>query len=363
MKLTLSSSPHLRTRRDTGQVMRLVIYAMVPGILAQWYFFGWGVLIQAVLAVMTAVLAEGTILSLRKKNVERALSDYSAVLTALLIAVSIPPALPWWMTVVGTLFAIIIVKQLYGGLGFNMFNPAMVAYVVLLISFPVAMTMWLPAAGVFADALSLADTASLIFTGFTQHGYDITQVRGAIDGVTAATPLDTVKTGLTQGATYSELLSRDIFNTAFFDAMGYGWGYVSLAYLLGGLMLIRLRVITWHMPGSMLLAVLVVSLVLHLTNADLYGSPLFHLTNGAVMIGAFFIVTDPVSGSTTPRGRIVFGALIGFWVVIIRTFGGYPDAVAFGVIIMNMAVPLIDYYTRPRTYGRTPRNSARGGQQ
>lgn len=341
--------------------MRMVAYAMVPGMAAQWYVFGWGVLIQACLAVAAAVVTEGVILTLRKKNVERALSDYSAVLTALLLAVSIPPSLPWWMTVLGAIFAIAVAKQVYGGLGFNMFNPAMIAYVMLLVSFPAAMTMWLPPAGIFDGALGFIDTVSLIFTGFTQGGYDVTQLRTLADGVTSATPLDAVKTGLTQGATYSELLNTQTFATPVLESMGKGWGMVSLAYLLGGLFLIRQRIITWLIPGSLIVSVALVSLVLHLADSDYYASPVFHLLNGAVLIGAFFIATDPVSASTTPRGRIIFGAAIGFWIVIIRTFGGYPDAVAFGVIIMNMAVPLIDYYTRPRTYGRAAPRKPQGG--
>ena len=167
-----------------------------------------------------------------------------------------------------------------------------------------------------------------------------------------ATPLDTLKTDLTQGLTYSESLSKATFNGSFFNAAGAGWGWVSLAYLLGGLALVKTRVISWHIPGSMIVSVFICAAVLHLANGDVYASPLFHLLNGAVIVGAFFIATDPVSASTTPRGRIIFGAAIGFWIVIIRVFGGYPDAVAFAVIIMNMAVPLIDYYTRPRVYGK-----------
>lgn len=352
MKLSLSSSPHQRVRRDTGQVMRIVIYAMIPGMLAQTFFFGWGMLIQAIIAVFSAVLFEGVILYLRKRPIERTLTDYSAVLTGLLIAISIPPTLPWWMTVIGVFFAIGVAKQVYGGLGFNIFNPAMIAYVVLLISFPAAMSLWLPATTQAGITPSFLDSVSLIFTGFTTSGYDVTQLRTIADGVTMATPLDTLKTDLTQGLTYSESLSKATFNGSFFDAAGAGWGWVSLAYLLGGLALVKTRVISWHIPGSMIVSVFICAAVLHLANGDVYASPLFHLLNGAVIVGAFFIATDPVSASTTPKGRIIFGAAIGFWIVIIRVFGGYPDAVAFAVIIMNMAVPLIDYYTRPRVYGK-----------
>lgn len=360
MKLSLSSSPHQRVKRDTGQVMRMVIYAMVPGMIAQSFFFGWGVLIQAFIAVLSAVVFEGVILALRNKPIERTLTDYSAVLTGLLIAISIPPTLPWWMTVTGVFFAIAVAKQVYGGLGFNIFNPAMIAYVVLLISFPAAMSLWLPPATHAEVVPTFFDALSLIFTGFTTSGYDVTQLKTVADGVTMATPLDTLKTDLTQGVTYSESLNAPIFDGGYFDAVGAGWGAVSLAYLLGGFYLVKTRIISWHIPGSIIASVFVCALLMHLINADYYASPLFHLFNGAVMVGAFFIATDPVSASTTPKGRIVFGAAIGFWIVIIRTFGAYPDAVAFAVIIMNMAVPLIDYYTRPRVYGKKAKGSTGG---
>ncbi|GEA06206.1 electron transport complex subunit D [Alteromonas sp. KUL42] len=359
MKLSLSSSPHQRVKRDTGQVMRLVIYAMLPGMLAQSVIFGWGMLIQATIAVVSALVIEGIILFLRKRPIERTLTDYSAVLTGLLIAISIPPTLPWWMTVIGVFFAIAVAKQVYGGLGFNLFNPAMIAYVVLLISFPAAMSLWLPPASHASVSPDFFDSLSLIFTGFTTSGYDVTQLKTIADGVTMATPLDTVKTGLTQGVTYTESLMKPVFDGGVFDAAGAGWGIVSLAYLLGGLVLVKTRVISWHIPGGMLVSVALCAALLHLIDGDYYGSPLFHLLNGAVMVGAFFIATDPVSASTTPKGRIIFGAAIGFWVVIIRTFGGYPDAIAFAVIIMNMCVPLIDYYTRPRVYGKSVAHAKR----
>jgi len=358
MKLTLSSSPHQRVKRDTGQVMRLVIYAMIPGIIAQTIVFGWGTIIQALLAVTSALVIEGVVLWLRKRPVERTLTDYSAVLTGLLIAISIPPTLPWWMTIVGVFFAIAVAKQVYGGLGFNIFNPAMIAYVVLLISFPSAMSLWLPPGSHASLAPGFFDSITLIFTGFTTSGYDVTQLRTIADGITMATPLDTLKTDLTQGITYSESLLKPIFVGGLFESAGAGWSWVSLSYLLGGLWLLRLNVISWHIPISMLASVFLCALFLYIADADYYASPLFHLANGAVIVGAFFIATDPVSASTTPRGRIVFGAAIGFWVVIIRVFGGYPDAVAFAVLIMNMAVPLIDYYTRPRTYGRNATKKA-----
>lgn len=351
MKLSLSSSPHTHVRRDTGAVMRIVCYAAIPGILAQCFFFGWGVLVQLALGIISALVAEAIVLGIRKKNIERTLADYSAVLTALLLAVSIPPLAPWWIIVIGTMFSIIIVKQLYGGLGFNMFNPAMVGYVMLLISFPVQMTTWLPPQSLVENSTSLLDAASVIFTNFTTEGYSISQLQVDIDGVSMATPLDQVKTAIISGQTYSESLFSPIMN----GAWGLGWAWVTMAFLIGGVAMIRLNIITWHIPGSMIASVFIFSLFFYAISPDQYPSPLFHLINGSVIFGAFFIATDPVSASTTPLGRVIFGAFIGFWIVVIRLFGSYPDAIAFAVIIMNMAVPLIDYYTQPRTYGHKGR--------
>lgn len=347
MNFLLSSSPHHHVRRKTNDVMRMVIYAVIPGLLLQTWFFGWGAIVHLLLASVTAVVTEALFLELRKKDFEKAIKDCSAILTAVLLAVSIPPFAPWWITVTGTFFAIAIVKQLYGGLGFNLFNPAMAAYVMLLISFPVQMTNWAPPLELALYSHDFVDAVYIIFTGFSAEGYSIAQLRTDIDGVTLATPLDTVKTGLTMGHTLTESLQGSIFS----DGRGIGWFWVNCAYLLGGLFLLRSKIINWQIPGGMILGMLAVSLLMFAIDSDLYASPFFHMMSGGFMLGAFFIATDPVSASTTNRGRLIFGAGIGIWVYVIRNWGGYPDAIAFAVLIMNMAVPLIDYYTRPRTYG------------
>ncbi|MET1219411.1 MAG: electron transport complex subunit RsxD [Glaciecola sp.] len=349
MQFSLQSSPHHHVRRDTQKVMQMVCLACIPGIAAQTWYFGWGTAIQISLAIMTAVITEGVIIKLRQKSVDAALSDYSAVLTAVLLGICLPPLAPWWLVVIGTFFSIAIVKQLYGGLGFNMFNPAMTGYVMLLISYPMAMTMWIPVQSMALHPYTFTDALSVIFTGYSQTGYDITQLRALVDGSTQATPLDAVRSGLLAGQTYSETLASSIFSGTW--GWSFGWSPIALAYALGGLWLLWSKVINWHMPVSMLAGVVVTALILNMLLPDASGGVLYHLLSGAVLFGAFFIVTDPVSGSTTNKGRIIFGAMIGFWTVIIRTFGGYPDAVAFAVIIMNIAVPLIDYYTQPRTYG------------
>lgn len=347
MKLALSSSPHQKAKRKTSRVMALVMAACVPGLLLQTFFFGWGAIIHFALAGITAVATEALILEWRKRDFERAIRDNSALLTAMLLALSIPPMAPWWISVLGTFFAIAIVKQLYGGLGYNVFNPAMAAYVMLLISFPVEMTNWIPATSLAQFDHGLLDAVWMIFTGFTTEGYSVAQLRTGIDGVTLATPLDYTKTALTQGQTLYEVFQHQIF----MGVLGHGWFWVNLAYLAGGLYLIKAKLINWHIPGGMLLSILVISTFMYLVDGDRYAPPLFHLFNGGIMLGAFFIATDPVSASTTDRGRLIFGAGIGLWVYLIRTFGGYPDAIAFSVLVMNMAVPLIDYYTQPRTYG------------
>lgn len=350
MNYKLASSPHQHIRRDTGQLMRLVIYALIPGLLLQTWFFGFGSLVQVLIAIITAVVTEATILELRKRDFERALKDYSAILTAVLLAISIPPFAPWWIIVIGTFFAIAIVKQLYGGLGYNVFNPAMAAYVMLLVSFPVQMTQWLPPLDLAEYGHGLMDAIYAIFTGYSVEGFSLAQLRTGIDGYTMATPLDAIKTGLAQGLTYSEGIENSIFDSST-AAISVSWFWVNCGYLFGGLYLLRQKIINWHIPGSMIAGIFLCSLVMFLVDADRFASPLFHLFNGSIILGAFFIATDPVSASTTNKGRIIFGLSIGLWVYLIRTWGGYPDAIAFAVLIMNMAVPLIDYYTRPRTYG------------
>lgn len=347
MAFFIASSPHARTKRSTADLMKWVAICALPGLVAQSYFFGFGTLIQLLLAISVALLFEAGVMKLRQRPVRFALRDYSAVVTAWLLAVAIPPLSPWWIVVIGLIFAILIGKQLYGGLGQNPFNPAMVAYVVLLISFPVQMTSWLAPTELAPDSVSLVDSFSLIFTGFNVDGLSLQQIRTGIDGVTMATPLDSIKTSLRAGLTMSEATAQPQFS----GLAGMGWEWVNLAYLAGGLFLIKLRVINWHIPVAFLAGLVVSSLFMTLFAPGATASPVVHLLSGATMLGAFFIATDPVTASTTTRGRLIYGAFIGMMVFIIRSWGGFPDGVAFAVLLANMSVPLIDYYTKPRTYG------------
>ncbi|GEM77279.1 electron transport complex subunit RsxD [Vibrio sagamiensis] len=347
MSFFIASSPHAHNRRNTADLMKWVALCAIPGLIAQSYFFGWGTLIQLVFAIIVAVSLEFTVMLIRKRSPMRALRDNSAIVTAWLLAISIPPWSPWWLIVIGLFFAIIVAKHLYGGIGQNLFNPAMVAYVVLLISFPVQMTSWSAPVSLITQHTGFIDTFSLIFTGYNFDGLSLQQVRSGVDGFTMATPLDTFKTGLMSGSTPSEVLTQPIFD----GLAGVGWQWVNIAYFIGGVIMLKKRIIQWYIPVAFLASLVLFSTIFSLITPGETASPLLHLLSGATMLGAFFIATDPVSASTTVKGRLIFGALIGGLVFIIRSWGGFPDGVAFAVLIANMCVPLIDYYTKPRTYG------------
>lgn len=345
--IRLSSSPFTTRPLRTPALMRIVILACIPGILAQAYFFGWGNLVQIVIAAAAAWLTEAAIMIMRNRPVLKTTSDNSAILTGVLLGIALPPLLPFWMTILATVFAIAVVKHLYGGLGNNLFNPAMAGYVLLLIAFPVAMTSWQPVLSQAENPMGLWDTLSLIFSGFSSDGYSLQQARLTLDGFAAATPLDTLKTDLREGLTALESQQKPVFGLV----AGLGWEWINLGFLMGGCYLAKRKLISWAIPGGFLGALLICSLLGYALNPDQAASPMLHLFGGATMLGAFFIATDPVSACTTEKGRWIFGALIGVLVYAIRTWGGYPDAVAFAVLLANMSVSLIDYYTQPRTYG------------
>ncbi|MBW3139342.1 electron transport complex subunit RsxD [Ferrimonas balearica] len=346
MAFKMASSPHIQGRMPTHRVMQWVALCTLPGIVAQWWFFGWGNLVQIALAVTTALVAEAVCVKARGRNVRVALSDCTALVTGLLLGICLPPLAPWYISVLGAVFAIVLVKQLYGGIGQNLFNPAMGAYVALLISFPLQMTQWLPPQSLAATTLGPIDTLVMVLNGEVA-GHTVASLRLGIDGATMATPLDTLKTDLTLGLTAGESLTKPVFSSL----AGVGWEWVNLAFLLGGLVMLKLKVIRWHIPVAMIATLGLCALIGQILHPDGTGGVTLHLLSGATLFGAFFIATDPVTAATSNRGRLVFGALIGLLVYLIRSFGGYPDAVAFAVMLANMSVPLIDYYTRPRTYG------------
>lgn len=336
----MTRSPYIAEKTSVSIVMLKVLLALIPGIAAYIWVFGSGILASLVLASATALAAEAAVLKLRDRPIKPFLMDGSALVTAWLLALALPPLVPWWLIVVGTLFAIVVAKHLYGGLGYNPFNPAMIGYAALLISFPVLMTQW-PAPLVLAKAqLGFTDQLYFIFMRELPPGV-------ALDAISSATPLDYLKTQLTLKHTVPDISAASIFGTW----GGKGMEIVAAAYLLGGLYLVQQRIISWHIPTAFLGALALMSLGFHLADPLRYADPVFHLFTGASIFCAFFIATDPVSGPTTPRGKLIFAAGIAILTYLIRVYGGYPDGVAFAVILMNICVPLIDAHTQPRVFG------------
>lgn len=338
MQRTVETSPHTSGLNSTQRVMLLVVLAALPALAVQTLFFGWGNLINVMWCSLIAVVCEAVMVASRQRNVLFALCDGSAIVTGLLLGLALPSFAPWWLSLVAVSFAMIIGKHLYGGLGQNPFNPAMLGYVLMLISFPLEMTNWMPPMGLEGYNDSLSNALHTIFT--LANPIDI-------DAISMATPLDVLRENKT--LSINELWSA---NPVFDLFAGRGWLWVNVAFLVGGLFLLCCRVFTWHAPAGMLLALTVMSLLFwYGEGVDSHGSPLFHLFSGGTMLGAFFIITDPVSGATSRLGRFIFGLGVGVLVYVIRAWGGYPDGVAFATLLMNMAAPTIDYYTQPRTYG------------
>jgi len=329
MLFPTQSSPFSASNNSVQAIMRQVLFALIPAIMTLFYFFGYSVLMQISLAIITALIAESLCLYLRKKPILSTLADFSAVLTAVLIAIATPSIAPWWVVVNGTLFAILIAKQVYGGLGYNPFNPAMAGYVFLLISFPLPMTLWQDAS-IF---LSFSDAINVLFETV------------AIDGLSSATVLDYTKMQLRSGESISTIQASSIFG--FIGDKNKE--FVSLAYLIGGLFLCLKKTIRWHIPFAVLMGVFIPASIAYAIDPNIYSNPWFHLVTGATVCAAFFIATDPVSAAASIKGRLIYGFLIGFLIFCIRTWGGYPDAVAFAILLANIAAPSIDFYLRPKT--------------
>ncbi|MCK5896408.1 MAG: electron transport complex subunit RsxD [Cocleimonas sp.] len=343
MEFKTESSPFTGSASTIGVVMRQVLYALIPGIAVMFYFYGWGILINLVFSIVIALGFEIASLWLRKRPIKPFLADYSAIVTACLFSLSIPPLAPWWILVIGLFFAIVIAKHLYGGIGYNPFNPAMVGFAVLIISFPLEMTQW-PRPELYAfNFSSLFDALSVVY-----HGVETLYSRDQWDAITMATPLDDVKTELKTGHYFSEVIATHTYGIV----SGKAWEWAGVAYLIGGGWLLYKGIINWRIPVSLLVSLAIMATFFTaLAPDDTTQSALFHLFSGATMLGAFFIATDPVSAATTPRGQLLYGACIGVFIYIIRTWGSYPDAVAFSILIMNMSVPMIDYFTQPRVFG------------
>jgi len=335
------SSPFLTLPTSVSQIMLRVLIALIPGIAAYVWYFGPAILVSIALASVTALATEALMLKLRNRPLKPFLTDNSALITAWLLALSIPPLAPWWMVVVGTAFGIAVAKHLYGGLGNNPFNPAMIGYAVLIISFPGHMTHWLTPHAIGMLELPFADQLNYIFHGILPAGL-------TLDAVTTATPLDTLKTQLHLGLSVNDIREMPIYGFL----SGKGSEMVAIGFAIGGLYMLAARIITWYLPFVYLAALFSIAGFFHLYDPAHYASPLFHWFSGAAMLGAFFIFTDPIGSPTTRKGKIIYatGAAMLTW--LIRTFGGFPDGVAFAALLMNICVPLIDAYTQPRVFGK-----------
>jgi electron transport complex protein RnfD len=333
-------SPYIVNAPSVSIIMFKVLIALIPGITLYAYVFGLGVIINILLASLTVLLTESVILAIRKLPIKPFILDGSGLVTAWLLALSIPSIAPWWIIVLGTSLCIIFGKHLYGGLGYNLFNPAMVGYAILLISFPSIMTHWQTPQALLASPMDWHDQIRIIF-------YNNLLSKETLDAVSSATPLDYIKTQLTLHQPLSSIQQDKIFG---FIA-GHGLELINLGYLAGGLYLLGEKIISWHLPVAFLSTLFITALMFNISAPETFASPLFHIMSGGSMLCAFFIITDPVSGPTTPKGKISFGAGIALLVFIIRIFGGYPEGIAFAVLLFNICVPLIDSLTQPRVFG------------
>lgn len=338
-----SAGPFAHERVSIARTMGLVMLALLPATLFSLWQFGWPAIYLFLVTLATVLVAEAACLRIAGKPIRPFLFDGSAVLTGWLLAMTLPPWAPWWTGVVGGLIAIVMAKHVFGGIGQNLFNPAMVGRVALLIAFPLELTRFVNPAPLFASG-----------SPDWQQGLAITFGGQYPDAFSGATLLGHVRTELGQGHLLSDILPNLYSPVA--DAVGTLSGSLgegsALLILFGGLFLLFKRVITWHIPLAMLGTLALAATLMHLIDPEHYVGPLYHLISGASLLGAFFIATDLVTSPVTTRGQILFGAGCGLLVYVIRTWTGYPEGVAFAVMLMNACTPLIDHYIRPRVYGR-----------
>lgn len=339
----LHTAPFSHSSNNVTRAMTLVMWALLPATLFNFWLFGWPAIFLFATTIAACLGLEALALHLAGKEIGFTLKDGSAILTGWLLALSLPPWAPWWIALVGAIAAITIAKQMYGGIGQNLFNPAMVARVALLVSFPVVMTTWVsPQPLLSANAPGFAASLSITFGG------------NLPDAMTSATALGHVKTELTRGISVLESSAKlPGLSDLILGLRPGSLGETSaLLILLGGLFLLVRRVISWHIPVAVIAGVLTPALIAHALDPNRYAGVLFHLFSGATFLGAFFIATDYVTSPVSRPGKLIFGAGCGLLTWIIRTYAGYPEGMAFAVLLMNGLTPIIDQYTRPRVFGR-----------
>jgi electron transport complex protein RnfD len=324
--LNVSPSPHQQSIETTRRLMYGVVIALAPALAASVYFFGFGAIIVTLTSVLSCVAVEYLIQKFILKK-EPSISDGSAVVTGLLLAFNVPSNLPVYIIIIGAVISIGVAKMTFGGLGSNPFNPALVGRVFLLVSFPVRMTSW------------------PVPTGF-KTGY--------LDAVTGATPLGIMSEGIKNGESVAALMEKvPTHMQLFYGYMGGSMGEIAAtALILGGIYLIWKKIITWHIPVSILVTVAVFTGILWLADPTKFADPLFHLLTGGIMLGAIFMATDYVTSPMTHKGMIIYGIGIGVITVLIRTWGAYPEGVSFAILIMNAFVPLLNMYIKPKRFGK-----------
>lgn len=326
--ITVSPSPHVHSGKSVEKLMYGVVIALIPALAASIIMYGIGAIAVTLIAISSCVLFEFLIQKFIMKTQVR-VSDGSAMVTGLLLAFNLPSNLPWWIIIIGALVAIGVGKMTFGGLGNNPFNPALVGRVFLLLSFPVQMTVYPKP------------------TGF------LTPYVSNLDGFTGPTPLSVIKEGIKAGTPVSDLMKEipthlDIF----FGQLGGSLGEISaLALLIGVIYLIVKKIISWHIPVSVVLTAFIFSGILYLVNPEKNIDPIYHLLTGGFLLGAFFMATDYVTSPMSNKGMLIYGAGIGLITIIIRVWGAYPEGMSFAILIMNAFVPLINRYIKPARFG------------
>lgn len=345
---------------DTSQIMQQVVYACLPGVAIGTWFFGYGFLINIAIAVICALGFEALAMKIRGEDPGRHLRDNSVIVTGVLFALTIPPGMSLWLVVLGIGFAVLLAKHAFGGLGQNPFNPAMCGYVFLLLAFPLEMVSWHIPNDKLLEGHLLEDQSfsplgwsglqqSLIATFTFLSGDNSTLVPG-IDGIAMATPL--VEFKLAGSSAVLAAFEND--TTLWSRDAGTGWELMNIGYLLGGMYLLYRRIISWHVPLSIIIALITLSGLFYAPKSfAIHGTPYLHLLGSATMLGAFFIATDPVSAPTTVRGKLFYGVLIGCSIYGIRVWGSYLDSVAIAVLLGNFCAPLLDHLCRPRIFGHS----------
>ena len=342
------TAPHSLSANSVSRIMLTLLGTLAPATLFGFWLYGWPAMFLWIVTVLSALLGEAACMRLAGNKALPSLFDGSALVTGWLLALSLPPWAPWWIGAVGGLFATVLAKQVFGGLGYNLFNPAMVARVFLLISFPVQMTVWIAPMPITAAAAPGFHEGLLIFLGSIPK----------LDAVSSATLLGFAKTELARG---TDLLHSLIGSAPGISLSGARAGSLgetaSLLIAAGGVVLLYTRIITWHIPAAMLAGIAIPALIGNAINPARCLDATSHLLSGGAMLGAFYIATDYVTSPNTKPGQLLFGFGCGFLTYVIRTWGGYPEGVAFAVLLMNALTPVIDRYLRPRILGRNWRGA------